>query len=297
MLVIVIGCVIWLLMRSIDYIMNRIQERQVNDVSDEENHESRRLLTHISVARKVIMFIVVLIGIGIILSQFETLQNLGVSLLASAGLATVILGIAAQGTLGNIVAGMQIAITKPVRIGDTVMYEGNWGTIEEIRFTYLTVDTWDHRRVIVPLKYFISKPFENWSKNDPHLIKPIYLYLDYKANVQDIREKFEELLKADDDYDGEEPAEVLVTECAEEHIKLRFKCSAKTPTKAWELHCRIREQLAKYIGENKSDNLSRERIMFMNELETSGNSESSNSNTYSTYTHNGEKRISTDDNS
>ena len=137
------------------------------------NEESRKLLTYISVARRLITFLVIIIGGYIILSQFRSLEKLGISLLASAGVATVIIGVAAQSTLGNIIAGLQIAFTKPVRVGDTVIIDDDWGYVEDIKFTFMVVRTWDLRRLVVPLKYVISNTFENWSMTSSHQIRPI----------------------------------------------------------------------------------------------------------------------------
>jgi small-conductance mechanosensitive channel len=260
LLVVVIGSLTWLVMRSIDYIMERLAETQVGDISDEENMESRRVLTTISVARRVITFIVIIVGIGVVAGQFPALQNLGVSLLASAGLATIIIGIAAQPTLGNIVAGLQIAITKPARIGDSVIFEGEYGTIEEVRFTYLVIKTWDDRRLIIPLKYFITNPFENWSMNDPHLIKPIILHADYKTDVDKVREKFSELLKGHELYDGESEPKVQVVDSDNKAMELRCLCSAKDASTAWTLHCDLREAMIAYLaGLQDGKRLPRER--------------------------------------
>lgn len=261
MLVVVIGSFTWLVLRIIEYAIDRITETQVGDISDEENLDSRRYLTTISVARRVFTFIIIFLGIGLVLSQFEFLQNLGISLMASAGVATVVLGIAAQSTLGNIIAGMQIAITKPARIGDTVFFENHYGTIEDIRFTYLIIKTWDEKRVIVPLKHFITEPFENWSMNDAHLMKPIMIYADYTIDVEKIRIKFSELLKDADSYDEKEPPKLQVIGSSKEGIEMRALCSAKDPSTAWNLHCDIREKLLKYVAQLENGiYLSKERI-------------------------------------
>ena len=262
MLVVVIGSFTWLVLRVVEYIIDRISETQVGDISEEENLKSRRYLTHISVARRVFTFVVIVIGIGLVLSQFESLQNLGISLMASAGVATVVLGLAAQSTLGNIIAGMQIAITKPARIGDTVYFENQYGTVEDIRFTYLIIKTWDERRVIVPLKRFITEPFENWSMNDPHLMKPIMIYADFHIDVEKVRTKFSQLLKEADNYDEKEPPKLQVIGSSKEGIEMRALCSAKDPSTAWNLHCDIREKLLKYVAELENGiYLSKERVL------------------------------------
>lgn len=261
LLVTVIGSVTWVLIRAIDYFMDRFTANQIGDISDEENTASRRYLTYISIARKVIVFAVLIMAIGTVLSQFDSLQRLGVSIMASAGVATIILGIAAQSTLGNIIAGLQIAITKPARIGDTVLFEGEYGTIENIRFTYLVIKTWDERRVIVPLRYFINHPFENWSLNDPHMIKPIHIFADPTTDVQKVREKFAELLEKEENYDEEKEPTVQVVSSAKDAIEIRALCSAKDASTAWDLHCKIREKLIAYISRlNDGRYLAKERV-------------------------------------
>ncbi|MCR9100647.1 MAG: mechanosensitive ion channel family protein [bacterium] len=261
LLIVVIGSITWLLMRTIDYLMDRVAERKVGDITNEENLESKRYLTMISVARKVIAFVVIVLGIGAVVSQFPSLQNLGLSLFASAGIATVILGIAAQATLGNIIAGLQIAFTKPVRIGDWVLFEGEYGTVEDIRFTYLVINTWDKRRVVVPLRYFITHPFENWTMYDAHLLKPIVLHADYKIDVNLVRNKFAELLRAADAYDEALPPKVQVVDSSKEAIVIRALCSAKNAPVAWDLHCQLREDMVAYIAELEAGQyLAKERV-------------------------------------
>ncbi len=248
-------------MRVIDYVMERLADTQVGDISDEENIESRRTLTSISVARRVITFVVVVVGIGVVAGQFPGLQNLGVSLLASAGLATILIGIAAQPTLGNIVAGLQIAITKPARIGDSVTFEGEYGTIEAIRFTYLVIKTWDARRLIIPLKYFITHPFENWSMTDPHMLKPIILHADYTIDVEEVRQKFGEVVRNHELYDEASEPKVQVVGSDKEALEIRCLCSARDASTAWELHCDVRETMLSYLAQLSSGaRLARERV-------------------------------------
>ncbi|WBL27134.1 mechanosensitive ion channel family protein [Zunongwangia sp. HGR-M22] len=249
LLVIVISSITWFFMRIIDYFMLNVAEKKIGDTSLEENTDARRMLTYISVARRVATFIVIIVGASIVLSQFRSLEKLGISLLASAGVATVILGIAAQSTLGNIIAGIQIAITKPARIGDTVIIEDNWGYVEDIRFTYMIVRTWDWRRIVVPLQYVISNTFENWSITAANQIRPITLYADYRIDVGKVRKKFKELLEASDDWDEEKPPVVQVSEVTENAIKIRCLCSAKDAFTTWDLHCSLREDLVRFIAD------------------------------------------------
>ena len=260
LLVTVVGALTWLVMRGIDYLMQRLEDTQVGDIDDPDNMGNRQALTSISVARRVITFIVIVVGIAVVAGQFPALQSLGVSLMASAGLATIILGIAAQPTLGNIVAGLQIAITKPARIGDSVIFEGEYGTIEDIRFTYLIIKTWDARRLIIPLKYFITNPFENWSMNDPHMLKPIILHADFTVDVDKVRDKFSALLKEHDLYDGESEPTVQVVDSDQQSVHIRCLCSARDSSSAWELHCDLREAMITYLaGLGDGRRLPRER--------------------------------------
>lgn len=249
LLAIVIASGTWFFMRILDFAMRYVAEHKIGDVTSENSHESRQLFTYLSVARRILTFTVVIIGTSIILSQFRSMEKLGVSMLASAGLATIILGIAAQSTLGNIIAGVQIALTKPARIGDTVLIEGRWGYVEDIRFTYMIVRTWDLRRLIVPLKTVISDTFENLSITSPHSLNEIELYVDYRIDVDKLRAKFKELLEASEDWDEEHPPIIQVTEMTEKSLKVRAICSASTAVIAWDLHCRLREQMVAYIKE------------------------------------------------
>jgi len=249
LLITVVAVVTWLIMQFIDYLMINVAERNVGDISDEENKEARKLLTYISVARRLITFLVIIIGGYIILSQFRSLEKLGISLLASAGVATVIIGIAAQSTLGNIIAGLQIAFTKPVRVGDTVIIEDDWGYVEDIKFTFMVVRTWDLRRLVVPLKYVVSNTFENWSMTDSKQIRPIYLYADYKVDVDKVRQKFLSLLSERDEWEDDGSAKLQVYEMTEKSVKMRALCNAKDASTVWDLHCDLREAMIKYIAE------------------------------------------------
>ncbi len=249
LLAIVIASGTWFFMRILDFFMRYVAENKIGDVTSEDSHESRQLLTYLSVARRILTFTVVIVGTAVILSQFRSLEKLGVSMLASAGLATIILGIAAQSTLGNIIAGIQIAITKPARIGDTVIIDDRWGYVEDIRFTYMIVRTWDLRRLIVPLKTVISETFENLSITSPNTINEIELYVDYRVDVEKLRLKFKELLENSEEWDEEHPPMLHVTEMTEKSLKLRAICSAQTGVIAWELHCKLREQMVAYIKE------------------------------------------------
>jgi len=250
LLVLVIAAVTWLAMRTVSLLTQHIATDEVDDISElsgDEKTAQQQQLTYLSVGRRVLFLVLFLLGFGVIAAQFETFQSLGITLMASAGVATVLLGIAAQPVLGNIVAGLQIALSKPVRIGDSVLFEGNWGYVEDITYTYLLIQTWDQRRVVVPLRYFVTHPIENWTKRNAHLTKPIVLYADYTIDVDRVRDKFDELLRADDDWDEEKEPSVQLVGVDDETVEIRALCSAKDASTAWDLHCRLREQLVAFV--------------------------------------------------
>jgi len=237
----------WFVMRFLDAFFSFLAENKTEDIYAEENLESRRMLTHLSVGRRIVTFIVLLVGGGIILSQFEGFKNLGISLFASAGVATIIIGIAAQSTLGNIIAGIQIAVTKPAQIGDLVLFNNQWGHVEDIGFVFMIVKTWDERRIVTPLKSIISNSFENWSMRGSSQVRSIDIYTDYRINVQKVREKFKELLTQSPTWDKQVAPSLQVIEATDKAIKIRALCSAKDPFTAWDLQCKLREELITYI--------------------------------------------------
>ncbi len=261
MLVVVVGTVVWVASRGIDYVIGYLAKSNIADVSDEGNDRARRQLTMLSVGRRVLVFVLLLVGLSVIFSRINGLEGIGYALIGSAGFMAIVVGIAAQSTLGNLVAGIQIAVTRPVRIGDAVLYEGNWGNLEDVRFTYLVIKTWDLRRVVVPLKYFIDHPFENWSMMDSKLLKTFYVYVDYGIDVNQVRRKFDELTRAHELYNGHKPPDLIVYAIEEECLKLRCTVSAEDSSKAWTLHCDVREALNDYItGLQGGKYLARERV-------------------------------------
>lgn len=251
LLILLIGMFTWLIMRIIDYIMDFFAVHKIGDINDEDNEKSKRMLTYVSVGRRIFIFLVVIAGATVILSQFPAFEKVGISLMASAGIATVIVGIAAQGTLGNIIAGVQIALTKPVRIGDAVIIKDHFGFVEDLTFTYMILKTWDLRRIIIPLKTVISESFENLSMTNSQKIGLVEVYADHRIDVSKVRSKFIELVKNSDKWDGDEDKApvVQVSEMDSKSIKIRCLCSAKDYLTTWDLHCELREKIVKYIAE------------------------------------------------
>jgi small-conductance mechanosensitive channel len=250
----------WLAVRVLGFFSEQFAGRVAGG---EDLEDPDGALVRLTVFRYVLIILVVAVGLSVLLLSIDMFRTLGIALLGSAGAAAVVLGIAGHAVLGNLIAGVQIALARPFRIGDTVIVEGFWGKIEELRYTYVAVRTWDEKRVIFPVKYFLDHWFENWSKTDPYLIKPIYLNVDYRADVQAIREAFLDIVKQEPDWaeDRDEP-DVLVVECGEETITVRLTCGGADPSTAWSLVNRVREKLVAWLQQFEGGRyLPRQRVV------------------------------------
>jgi len=262
-LIILISIITWLIMRVVDYIMDFFTEHKVGDIRAEENTQAKQMMTYISVGRRIFIFVVVILGASVIFSQFPSMEKLGISLMASAGIATVVVGIAAQSTLGNIIAGIQIALTRPAKIGDAVIIEDVYGYVEDITFTYMVINTWNLRRVVIPLTNVISESFQNLSMTNSQKILEIELYMDHRVAVQKVREKFSELVKNSEDWDGDKDRSpvVQVSEMDHKYLKIRCLVSGRDFPTTWDLHCELREKMMKYISElEEGIYLTRDRV-------------------------------------
>ena len=202
----------------------------------EDNLLARKHVTQIRILKRAAVTIIALIGIASVLMTFDQVRQLGVSLFASAGVAGLAIGLAARPLLTSLIAGVQIAMTQPIRIQDAVVIEGEFGTIEEITSTYVVVQLWDWRRMILPLNYFIEKPFQNWTREKSSIIGAVIIYVDYCADVGAIRRKLEEIVKTTSLWDGR-VVNLQVTDVTEMSIQLRALASARTPAAAWDLRC------------------------------------------------------------
>lgn len=248
-LVLFITALTFLLMRILNVVIDTFAREAIRKFHDEGSESERRVLTQLTVARYTVLLVTAFVGVGIVLLQLDMARTLGITLMSSAGVAAVIFGIAGHAVLGNLIAGLQIAFTQPFKLGDTVYVEDNWGTIEQITYTFVVVNTWDHRRLVFPIKYFIDNWFENWSLNKTYLVKPIYLHVDYRAPVDKIREKFLDLATNHELHDpdhGEDP-EVLVTDTKGDDIVIRLTAGGAGVHDAWIMSCDLREQMVAYI--------------------------------------------------
>ncbi|WP_119168192.1 mechanosensitive ion channel family protein [Algihabitans albus] len=249
------------ILRAIDTLLDVVTQRYVGEIDDEQSAEDRSFYTSIYAVRRIVVLLAVTLGVGVVMVQLRLFETLGMSLLASAGLVTVLLGIAGQTVLGNILASLQIAIAKPIRIGDSVYYEGDWAYVEAIFYTFIRLRTWDDRRLIVPVKYFVSNPFENWSMEDARMTRTFVLVVDHMADVDALRETFLELASADEDVIEHEDAKALVIDHDHNGMHVRFYAAASDPTAAWNMHARLRESMLSWIRDTHPEWWPRERVI------------------------------------
>jgi small-conductance mechanosensitive channel len=244
LLIAVIGLVGWTAITALN-IAADLYLRQFR-IDTDDNLQARKHLTQVRVLMRAADVLVVMITFGAALMTFEPVRQYGVSLFASAGVAGIIAGLAARPVLSNLFAGVQLAMTQPIRIDDAVFVENEWGTIEEITSTYVVVRLWDWRRMVVPLTYFIEKPFQNWTRENSTLIGSAFIYVDYRAPVAAIREKFTAIVKQSKNWDGRVVA-LQVTDAKEHAIELRALMSATSAGNAFDLRCEVREQLVDFL--------------------------------------------------
>ncbi|SOC81418.1 Small-conductance mechanosensitive channel [Salinimicrobium sediminis] len=235
------------------------------DVSETNNLRARKFYTQFNIIERIAIFVVVLFGLGIALLTFDGVEEIGVSILTSAGIAGIILGLSAQKVFGTIFAGIQIAIAQPIRLDDVVIVEGEWGRIEEIKLTYVVVQIWDKRRLVLPTTYFIEKPFQNWTRNSSDILGTVYIYTDFDLPIEKLREELTSLLNATELWDRKVNV-IQVTNMTEKTMELRALMSAQDAPTAWDLRVYARENLIKYIKENYPDSLPRTRLEIKEDL-------------------------------
>jgi len=229
------------------------------DVEARDNLLARRVYTQIGVISNIIIVGIILLTVSFILMTFPAVRQIGVSLLASAGVLGIVLGFAAQKTLGNIIAGIQIAISQPIRLDDAVVVENEWGWIEEITLTYVVVRIWDLRRLVLPISYFIEKPFQNWTRTSADIIGSVFLYVDYTVPMEEVRQELYNILEKSPYWDKK--VKVLqVTNTTEHTVELRALMSAVNSPTAWNLRCEVREKLIEFLQKKYPKGLPRTRV-------------------------------------
>jgi small-conductance mechanosensitive channel len=252
----VIGTVAWMIAGVVLTVRDQILSRYPVDVED--NVRARGVHTQVRVFVRIAMVVITVVAVALMLTTFESVRRLGVSLLASAGIAGIIVGFAAQRSLGTLFAGIQIAITQPIRLDDVVIVEGEWGRIEEITLTYVVVRIWDERRLVVPIHWFLEKPFQNWTRPTAEILGTVYLWADYRIPVDEMREKLHGLLQESEHWD-ERVWNLQVTGASDRTVELRALMSAVDSSTAWTLRCEIREKLLAWLRDEHPDSLPRQR--------------------------------------
>ncbi len=253
----IILSIAWFLILLFKVFKKRILKKY--DVGSSDNLKARKVYTQYMILENIIIFIIVILAIGVALMSFESIRSVGISVLTSAGIAGIIIGLAAQKAIGTLLAGIQIAITQPIRLDDVVIVENEWGWIEEINLTYVVVRVWDKRRLVVPTTYFIEKTFQNWTRNSADILGTVFLYVDYQLPVDALRKEQTRLLKSTDLWDGK--VDVLqVTNTTEKSVELRVLVSAKNSPAAWDLRVYLREKLLDFIQKNYPESLPKARI-------------------------------------
>jgi small-conductance mechanosensitive channel len=247
----------WLLIRSINLAREVILRRY--DISEKDNLKARKVFTQFRILERIIIFVVILIAVAIALMTFENIRRIGVSLFASAGIAGIIIGFAAQRVIASVLAGFQIALTQPIRIEDVVIVENEWGWIEEITLTYVVVRIWDKRRLIVPSTYFIEKPFQNWTRVSADILGTVFIYTDYQVPLEQLRNELTKILEESGRWDGKVNV-MQVTNATDRTMEIRALMSAADSPTAWDLRVLVREKLIHFLQQNFPESLPRTRI-------------------------------------
>ncbi len=251
-----IAALAWVLILLAEVFGDALYAKYRMDVAD--NLGARRIRTQISVLSRIFSVVVIVVALAIMLMTFPAIHEIGTSLLASAGIAGIVVGMAMKSTLSNIIAGLQIALTGPIRIEDVVIVEGEWGWIEEILTTYVVVRTWDLRRLVVPLSYFIENVFQNWTRRTADLLAYVYIYCDYTVPVDALRQEFRRLVEASPLWD-QKVCVLQVSDASERTMQVRALASASDSSKAWDLRCYVREKLIQFLQERYPESLPRIR--------------------------------------
>ncbi len=250
----------WLLLRLTRVLEDMAFEHYGQELNNP--FKARKIQTQLQFIRRIMSVVIFVLVLSAVLLTFDSVRELGATLLTSAGVAGIILGIAAQKSLGNLLAGMQIAITQPIKIDDAVIIEGEFGRIEEITLTYVVVNLWDKRRMIMPINYFIENPFQNWTRSSSELTGVIMLYADYSLPVDALRAELDHILAEEPLFDGNTKA-IQVVDTTDKVMTLRILVSAEDAPSAFTLRCSVREKLITFIQENYPESLPKNRIALM----------------------------------
>jgi small-conductance mechanosensitive channel len=251
-----IAAIAWFAVLVVQIAADLLENRYRIDVAD--NLVARRVRTQFQMVQRIAMFLVTVVTLAIMLMTFPTIKHIGVSILASAGVASLIVGLGMKDTIANLIAGVQIAFAQPFRIGDAVVVEGEWGWIEEIGIMYVIVRIWDLRRLVLPLSYFLEHPFQNWTRTSADLLGSTYVYADYTVPVDPLREELRRICSSTPLWAGK-VCVLQVSDATQNTMQLRALMDARNSNDAWDLRCLVREKLIDFIQKNYPSGLPRYR--------------------------------------
>ncbi|MFI5755293.1 mechanosensitive ion channel family protein [Streptomyces sp. NPDC051569] len=246
---VLIGAGAWLVVRIVSATVESTYARYASVTATRDPARVRRVRTQVTLIMRIVTAVVVVVAVAAILLTFPDLKTVGTSMLASAGIIGIVAGVAAQSTLGNLFAGFQIAFGDMVRIGDTVVVDGEWGVVEEVTLTFLAVRTWDERRIMMPVSYFTSKPFENWSRGGIQMTGTVFFQLDHTAPVRLMRDRLHEILLECPAWDGRDWS-LAVTDSTPTTMEVRAVVTAKDADDIWTARCAVREQMLAWLSEH-----------------------------------------------
>ena len=246
----------WLIVSLTKVVDDLISTRYRTDVAD--NLLARQIHTQLQVLRRITVIVVSVVALSVMLMTFPNIRQVGTTLFASAGVVGLVVGMAARSSLSNLIAGVQIALTGPIRLDDVVIVENEWGWIEEITTTFVVVRIWDLRRLVLPLAYFIEKPFQNWTRRTADILGTVFVYTDYSIPVEKVRQELHRILKSSGLWDGKVSG-LQVTNATEHTMELRALMSAPDSSKAWDLRCHVREKLIDFLQRKYPQSLPRTR--------------------------------------
>ncbi len=250
-------CFAWLLIRFIRVLQDVVQYK-INIKSSGNNLRQRQIITQLIYIRRVTTAIIIILAFGAVLLSFDTMRKIGAGLLTGVGISGIIIGFAAQKSLANLLAGFQIAFTQPIRIDDEVIVENEFGWIEELTLTYVVVRIWDNRRLVLPINYFIEKPFQNWTRTTSDITGSFFIYVDYSMPVDWIRSEFMDIIQDHPLWDKKWAA-VVVTDLKPDVMELRCTVTTRKSGDSWDLRCIVREELIKRINQSYPQGLSKIR--------------------------------------
>jgi small-conductance mechanosensitive channel len=252
-----IAATTWLAVGAVNGFANGVIAQHPFDVAD--NLQARRVLTQTRVLARTAISMVLVAGGALMLMTFPGARQVGASLLASAGVIGIVAGLAAKPVFSNLIAGLQIALAQPIRIDDVLVVEGEWGRVEEITGTFVVLKIWDERRLILPLSYFIEKPFQNWTRHNSELLGSVFIYADYGMPLEPLRAEVERVVKAAPEWDGRF-FNLRVTDATERTMQIRVLCTAASSPLAFDLRCTVREGLIDFMQREYPQFLPRMRI-------------------------------------